>query len=223
MTPRTLHPEFVLQRTSLKDLAEQSIRKAIFEGQLAQGKIYPELMLAKTLQISVTPVREALINLAAKELLTRVHRKGFKIRQFSDKEVKDIFDYREMLETTIISRVVPKISNQEVAELEQILADNTQLKDDNGESHDFLTMGSLFHLRLAELCGSPCFRRALERIGDLCDLAGVGAFRANGGATDAHREHQMILSKIKRRATAGAADKMKKHLRADCQRILQSL
>ena len=198
MTSHPLHPEATLQRTSLKEIAEQSIRQAIFAGRLSAGTIYPEAVFAKSLQISVTPVREALINLAAKELLIHVPRKGFKIRQFNQKDVKDIFDYREMLESAIISRLIPQITDLAIVELENILAEYTWLKQDGAKPHVYVNLGRRFHLGLAELCGSPCCRRALERIGDLCDLAGVGAFSANGGAEQAQREHQAILSGIKK-------------------------
>ena len=60
MANNSLRLELTHKPTSLKDMAVKSIRRAIFEGQFTPDVIYSEVVLAKNMGISKTPVREAL-------------------------------------------------------------------------------------------------------------------------------------------------------------------
>ena len=164
-----------------------------------------------------------MIDLASKELLVHEPRKGFRIRQLKIDEVKNLFDYREALETAIVARVVPKITSNELQGLEEILSGNIHLNEDQGKFLDSIMTDRLFHLGLAELCRNPYFFNALSQVRDLCDLAGVWSLRTAGRTDEARNEHKLLFSMIKKRSVGGAIDKMKDHLKATCQRVLENL
>jgi len=76
---------------SLKDHVYQYISNAIKEGKLEPNEKINEKLVMSELQISSTPVREALIELSVEGFLKNIPRKGFFVRPVDDKRVKDLY------------------------------------------------------------------------------------------------------------------------------------
>lgn len=219
----TLQINFGQQPLSLKEMAVRSIKNAIFEGQLEPETIYSDLHLANILGISKTPVREALIELASNDLLVHEPRKGFKIRLISQKDVINLFDYRMVLELSIINIVVPKITDKGQHKLDNILAENKNRLEQDSEYNQSITADRLFHLTLAELSDNPFFMKAIKQVRDLCDLAGTWSLINVERKYEAQNEHERILEMITLRDVEGAKGKMKEHLSITCSKIIEKL
>lgn len=222
MPRHALQIELDQEPVSLKELAVQSIKKAIFDRKLEPGVLYSDVAIAKTLGISKTPVREALIDLASRSLMVHEPRKGFKIRQLTEEDVRNLYDYREMLESAVISRLVPRITPQETENLGHILTERKKAGKSTSQMSSIMA-DRLFHLRLAELCGNPYLLNAIQQVRDLCDLAGVRSLQTIGRTDEAQREHEALFEMIKRRSINGARHAMEDHLRSTCRRVLQNL
>jgi len=221
MTP--LQIDFGQHPLSLKEMAEQSIKKAIFEGQLEPETSYSDMQLAKTLGISKTPVREALIELASKGLLIHEARKGFKIRQLSQKGVKDLFHYRTVLELSILDMVIPQITDEEIDQLHEILSKNKFHLEQDSEFKQSIIADRHFHMNLVELSCNPFFKKAIEQVRDLCDLAGTWSLINVGRKYEAQKEHEKILDMIKLRDVEATKNKMEEHLSITCNTIIKTL
>src|SRR5690606_6881952 len=76
------------------------LREKIINGELPGGMRLFEVTLAGTLQISRTPVREALSRLAEEGLLDRLPNGGFVVRRFGYADVVDSIELRGVLEGT---------------------------------------------------------------------------------------------------------------------------
>src|SRR5215472_4465530 len=76
-----------IRRRPLHDEATERIRDMIVEGQLAAGEWINEIELCQQLQISRTPLREALKVLAAEGLVELVPRRGAHVAQLSIREI----------------------------------------------------------------------------------------------------------------------------------------
>lgn len=219
----TLKINFSQQPLSLKEMAVSSIKNAIFEGQLEPETIYSDLHLANTLGISKTPVREALIELASNELLVHMPRKGFKIRLLCQKDIIDLFEYRMVIELSIINMVVPNITDEGQHQLGEILAGNKNQLQQNSEYNQSIKADRLFHLKLSELSNNPFFRKAIRQVRELCDLAGTWSLINVERKFEAQNEHEKILEMIMSRDVEGAKEKMKEHLSITCSKILENL
>src|SRR2546430_2516572 len=73
------------------------LRRAIVQGQLRPKQRLVEAELAETLEVSRTPIREALQRLALDGLVSR-HRRGWVVREHEADEIKDIYACRAALE-----------------------------------------------------------------------------------------------------------------------------
>ncbi len=87
---------------SKADLAHRRIKEEIELGELAPGTPLSELSLVERTGASRTPVREALRRLAAEGLVELVPRQGARVSRVSLRSVRDLFDFRALLEPAAI-------------------------------------------------------------------------------------------------------------------------
>jgi DNA-binding GntR family transcriptional regulator len=193
------------QPRSLKQVAYEALHRAIMAGELLQGQIYREKELAAKLSISRTPVREALLELSAKELVEYLPRKGVMIKQFDNNDWEEIFELRRALEVAIIEKVATRASPEDVQRMEAILREQQACTERN-DFLEFLHHDRLFHSFLSEKTDNSRMSRSYSNIQDLIQLMGTYALTAKGRTKEALEEHQGIVAAI----AAGDADSAKK-------------
>lgn len=96
-----------------------AIRRSILDGTLRPGERIVEQQLAETLNVSRTPVREALLKLERENLVARVGR-GMAVRRYSSDEVRDIYSLRAHLESYAARMATQRITAGELAALSRI-------------------------------------------------------------------------------------------------------
>ena len=82
-------PEFAA-RPQLSDDVARYVRRRIFNGEYRAGEYLRLDQLAVELGISVTPVREALLNLRAEGLLEQHPRRGFMVLEVTARDIADV-------------------------------------------------------------------------------------------------------------------------------------
>lgn len=96
-----------------------AIRRAILDGSLRPGERIVEQQLAETLNVSRTPVREALLKLERENLVARVGR-GMAVRRYSSDEVRDIYNLRAHLESYGARLAAERITENELGAMARI-------------------------------------------------------------------------------------------------------
>ncbi|MGL5583655.1 MAG: GntR family transcriptional regulator, partial [Cetobacterium sp.] len=94
---------------SLKEKAYEEIKELIISGKLKTNERIDEDLLSKSLQVSRTPVREAINKLEQEGWISIVPRKGMFVKNISIKEINDIFQVRSNLEPIILKMAFYKI------------------------------------------------------------------------------------------------------------------
>jgi DNA-binding GntR family transcriptional regulator len=84
--------------SSKVDLVHRRLKEEIELGELPPGTPLSELWLVERTGASRTPVREALRRLAAEGLVDLVPRQGARVSRVSVQSVRDLFDFRSLLE-----------------------------------------------------------------------------------------------------------------------------
>jgi GntR family transcriptional regulator, rspAB operon transcriptional repressor len=135
------------------------IQQAIRDGTISQGTLYSENELAATLQMSRTPVREAVITLAREGLVQIESQRGFRLRRLSDEQRQEIFDLRLLLEPHVVRKLAAHATAEDVERLRDLILGQEKLSGE-GETSDFLALDEEFHLLMPQLVG-------LERTHDL--------------------------------------------------------
>jgi len=93
--------------------ATVSIREMILRGRLRPGQRVAEAMLADMLQMSRTPVRQALPVLAKEGLLVESGTRGYVVRTFTRSEILDAIDLRWVLEGLAARRIAERGASRE--------------------------------------------------------------------------------------------------------------
>ena len=81
-----------MQRVSLKDNVYRYIASRIDGGELSSGDRVSEQAICDAMQVSRTPVREALIQLASDGYLDSEPHKGFRVRGFDRQNAEEVFE-----------------------------------------------------------------------------------------------------------------------------------
>ena len=112
------------QRTARQNVTEQ-LREAILTGQLQTGTHLVQTELAAGLEVSVTPVREALRELESQGLVDSDPFRGSSVHQVSLAELEEIHELRRLLIPTAVRERVTTVTDAEIAEAEALLAGMT--------------------------------------------------------------------------------------------------
>ena len=97
------------------------IRTRILNFSILPGVKLSDKDLAEELGISRTPVREALIRLAGHGLVQSLHNRGFSVREFTVKEVEDIYTLREALELLAVKLAMKNLDKEKIQVLQKLL------------------------------------------------------------------------------------------------------
>jgi DNA-binding GntR family transcriptional regulator len=107
--------------SSLRKLATKMILEKIQQGDFAEGDIISESDISKTLNISRTPAREALIELVANGVLEKVPRKGYRITNASKKQKLDAYVVLANLDALAGKLACPMMTDQDILHMQELV------------------------------------------------------------------------------------------------------
>src|SRR5262249_51202366 len=139
------HLQTLERPESLARRAYYALRKAIQNRSIEPETLYSELQLAAAMNISRTPVREALIELSREGIIEVVPQRGFRVRTISEAEEREVFDLRGVIESNVVRQLAAAAKPADIAGLRHILKRQAQLADDCPE---FLELDEKFHLQM---------------------------------------------------------------------------
>lgn len=108
-----------MEQRSLKENIYDYISARIYEGKIKAGQKIEEKAICESLQVSRTPVREALIELANEGLLTRTPRRGFRVSIVSLEEIREIYKIIGCLEGQAAVDALPNMDNSTYSSMEE--------------------------------------------------------------------------------------------------------
>ena len=106
-----------LENKSVKDYIYDKIKELLENNDFEIGEKINKNDLANRFNISLTPINDALNRLVGENYLVQYPRKGFFVKEFSAKELCDLFEIRAGLEGIAIRLCCEKASNEELNEL----------------------------------------------------------------------------------------------------------
>ncbi len=105
----------------LRDVVFNTLRDAILRGELQPGERLMEIHLAKELGVSRTPIREAIRMLEQEGLAITFPRRGAQVAKMSEKDLDDVLEIREVLDSLAAYKACEKMTEKEYDELEKAL------------------------------------------------------------------------------------------------------
>lgn len=199
------------QSTSLRERIADSLRASVVSGELDLGVIYSVPMLAEKFGVSITPVREAMLDLAKEGLVEPVKNKGFKLREPSDQELDDITSVRLMLEPPAIASLTGKLNTDEIEELRD-LADRVLESATAGDVVEYVSRDRVLHRRMLELVGNASLTDIVLRLRAQSRLLGLSSLAHRGALAASAREHHELIDALAASDAAHVEALMREHL-----------
>ncbi len=199
------------QNLSRADFVYQRLRDGIRSGAFRPGDRMREAALAAKLNVSRTPIREAIRRLASEGLLEVAPSRGVMIIQLDKQQVRELYALREALEGTAARLAAQHASQSEISEMRELLEDPAS-KGDNPEV--IAKINRLFHRTIHDAAHNRYLAQALDQLSDSLALLPGTTFAAPGRAKAAHAEHSAILAAIEKRDAEKADEAARSHIRA---------
>lgn len=155
---------------SLSDRAYHAVRETILRGQLPPGTPLSRRRLARDFHMSVIPVTEALRRLEGDGLVETRARAGTRVRVPTDKDVRELYEVREALESQSARLFAERATPAQCAEVRQMATEVDVLFGRLWANQDDPAFRSAvhghhvkFHMRIAEHAGCDTLTQMIER------------------------------------------------------------
>ncbi|MDB5601841.1 MAG: hypothetical protein JWN71_3885 [Xanthobacteraceae bacterium] len=208
--PASLHADIVGQ-----------LRDFIVEGHLAPGSRVPERELCEKFDISRTPLREALKVLAAEGLIELLPNRGARIRQFSEADIRNLFEVISGLDFVAGRLACARITDDAIAAIEKMhLEMYTHYL--RRELADYFRVNQKIHQAIVDAAGNPVLSANYANLNSIVRRLRYSAnLVGRDRLGDAMREHEQIVDALRRRSSDELALLMFEHMRSKCEAVCE--
>ncbi|HTU30593.1 MAG TPA: GntR family transcriptional regulator [Solirubrobacteraceae bacterium] len=187
-----------LEVVNLRTQAMRRIRAGIVYGEIAPGEVHSAPALAARLGVSITPVREALLELTYRGMVTQVRNRGFRIVEHSPADLDAALELRRLVEVPMLMRLAATFDPADARHLRSLVRDGVKAAR-AADYSAFLDLDRRFHLGLLALAGNP---RVVDVVDQVLDQLRLSAFHEPGrGAplVEVAGGHREILAAVEAR------------------------
>ncbi|MFH7242046.1 MAG: GntR family transcriptional regulator [Spirulina sp.] len=237
---------------SLYEQVYQALRSAILTGQLAPGDRLVETQLAEWLQVSRTPLREALRQLQQEGLATADVSGGLRVTTITAADAAELYDCRLALECLAVAGACHSATADQIRRIEACvlqadsleaqvnqtlenptsgaqprkkapLSQATKAKEGQPSPQQLLDVDYQFHHLIAESSGNRRLISLLDGLFDAMALLRIQTLKQNPDVLDIRLEHRQIYQAIAARDTEVAVAAIRSHLSASKARVIQEI
>jgi DNA-binding GntR family transcriptional regulator len=207
------------------DLVAQALREDIASGAIPRGDRLDQRDLAARFGMSPTPVREALMGLAAEGILVHRPNQGVTVADLASQsveELEEIYLMREALERVATARAHQHVSRAELSELARI---NDAFRDamDAGALAEAQLLNYSFHTRIYAQAQTPRMFRTIETLWTLFPWDTLWVMKVGEGEPDSITHHDRILEALRSGTAEEAGAAMVQHIQAGFEALRAGL
>ena len=211
-----------LQRRSLHEHIVEILRELVLEGRLKPGERIAELELCRQLNVSRTPVREALKLFAAEQLVDLLPSRGAVVASVQIGETIEHFEVLEAVEATIGELAAARITEAEIAEIEALHREMAA-HHHAGRRTKYFELNRATHAILAAATHNKSLiathLQYSRKIAKVRYTANFSQIRWD----DSLDEHEKIIAALRRRDGAALAHQMREHMRTTGRSVIAAL
>ena len=194
----------------------ERVISAILDHHLPPGTKLGEDKLAMAFGVSRTRIRPVLVRLANEQVVTLTPHRGATITQPTEKEAREVFEVRRMIEPTLVALFIANASEADMAQLKTCIDDEETARQ-AGDMRRAIRLSGDFHLQMAECASQQTLGRILRELVSRTSLILMAYSppheRSREDATACGcREHRALLDAIRLRDAPEAGRRMREHL-----------
>ncbi len=199
------------QPSRLADLAYQALKEAILNMDYSAEERLDERKLAQSLNISRTPLRDAINRLVSEGFLRVEPRKGVFVNRVSRKELIEILYVRAALEGLAAKMAVNHIREEDIARMKELFASFTP--ENIGERlEEFARANVAFHEFVLQLSRNRKLQDFAANIYDHMRMVRLATIKMDNRAYNALHEHFAIIEALEKRDGELARSLMQRHI-----------
>lgn len=217
----------------MRDKAYVYIQRKIAARELIGGSPISELLLAKEMGISRTPIREALGQLVAEGLLEQIPNRGVVVVQLNRRDIIDLYELREALEVYAVSKAAQySVNPSDLARLQELaegvlvfkaeLEKSSKSALDLQQMHRFVSCDLAFHTLLMRIAAN---RRILKVVNETRLLIRIFTMHRDGhkiaDLDQIYRYHNEVAQAIARQDRDTAMSVLSAHIQTSLRERLE--
>jgi DNA-binding GntR family transcriptional regulator len=197
----------------------KSLRDAIVDGRLVAGTHLVQSDLANQLDVSITPVREALRDLASEGLVVLDPHRGALVRSLDLSEVRELYELRTALEPMMVRRVVHSITEDQLSQADDLRHQMERTKDLSA----WAELNRQFHAMLTTADDSSRLANILTVLRDSASTYVTLSLAANTQRlADSNVEHAELVALYRERDVERAVELTIRHLQTTLDTIVEA-
>ena len=196
---------------SLHDEVAATLRERIFSGALPPGAFVDEPAFCEELNISRTPLREALKVLAAEGLVRHEPRRGCFVSEVTEQDVQEIFPVIALLEGRCAFEAAVNATDADLKALEG-LHDRLQRHARARRINEYYQTNFEIHEAIITLAANRWLAQVITDLRRILKLARLQQLHAPGRLEQSLSEHLAVFAALKARDAEGAEAAMRTHL-----------
>lgn len=200
----------------------QILRNDICGGKYGPGFWLQEKELAEALGVSRSPVREALRQLVSDGLVIEVPNKGVFVKEFTLRDIDEIFDMRVILESYGIQKSrknLTTVRRQKLFELLELLEKSCA----SGDMKRYVQADEELHIRIVELGGNSLVESTYDRVRSMNQQFRVLSLSSHQRFDESMEEHRRLIHALAVGDVATAEETMRVHLELARRTIKEQL
>ena len=207
-TPGLAGAGYAGTRKTAHEFVREVLRRAILSGELRGSTRLVQAELAATLEVSTTPVREALRDLASEGLIRFDPHRGAVVEELSREELNEVYTIRKVLEPLALSQALPNLTEGDL----DLLARLHKKMLDEPQGAEWVDFNRNFHMMIYESAG-PRLSNIIRGLLDASVMyIGASLKEVPNMREEANHDHSEILDALTRRDIAAATAAVLDHL-----------
>lgn len=210
-------------RLMLRESVYESVKRLLMDNELEPGARLSIDGLSRDLQVSPTPVREALFRCEAEGLVVRRPNAGYTVAPLLERQaLVDLYDLRLLLEPAAAGRAATNAAEADLAEMRDAVERMRPaiMGDSYASYREFADQDARLHGAIAAASGNPLIAETLERLRS--HTHSYRLYFRHGIAEVTLAEHEAILAAIAASDPGAATEAMRSHLECSRARLLSA-
>lgn len=211
-----------IPRLNVSEAAYSAVKQILLSSRYSPGQRIDIEDLCRSLEVSRTPVVEALNRLKAEGMVEIIPRKGAYLVTLSMEKAQELYTVREALEAMASRLAAKRLTKRRLAMLKSALDKQARsLKDEDVEGYTKATIE--FHDTILEAAGNKTLSRMLEAVYAQIEALRLRIFYLPSRLEASYAEHQRIYQALAEGDPAAAEREARQHIETTTSEVLSLL
>ena len=205
------------------DVAVRTIKEMMYQHEIVPGQKLLYRELASKLNMSITPIVQALNRLQFMNIVRSERNKGHYVGESDPQEAKELFMAREALELYLAPVIVKGLTDAKLDAIEKAMNAHANMLSLPQYRRNLMFIDTSFHLKIIECSENVVFYNTCRLIFEQLYLKYRPEYMRGTRLKEAAEEHKMLFEALKSRDTTNFRRLIKQHIKNGSKHIVGSL